>query len=151
MALTLTSPPAVYWMYCIRASPKMQVGDQIVEVNGVDFTNVDHKEVIFFFFSPKSLFICLFLALYMYRLFCALCGFIQRALCITRWAAEIEPNECFLSRNTPDGLLVFLQSGWLNKATKPAVFTGSGQWFQTLINTHHIFHSSHMDTRAVSC
>lgn len=24
---------------------KMQIGDQIVEVNGVDFTNVDHKEV----------------------------------------------------------------------------------------------------------
>ncbi len=29
------------------SSPKMQVGDQIVEVNGVDFTNVDHREVNF--------------------------------------------------------------------------------------------------------
>lgn len=27
------------------SSLELQVGDQIVEVNGVDFTNVDHKEV----------------------------------------------------------------------------------------------------------
>lgn len=27
------------------SDPDLQVGDQIVEVNGVDFTSVDHKEV----------------------------------------------------------------------------------------------------------
>lgn len=27
------------------SDPELQVGDQIVEVNGVDFTSVDHKDV----------------------------------------------------------------------------------------------------------
>lgn len=39
---------------------EIQTGDQIVEVNGVDFTNVDHKEVKFSLLDTILAFLCLF-------------------------------------------------------------------------------------------